>query len=129
MNDKPKIWRDVEIPEEVVESLKTVQQLIDEGEEVTTEPSDDLLQEGCLCGGLMDDGSGRFYFSVHLRDNVPYVWDIAVTPHEIKAIAEKKLTHIPLWCCTDPQCGFKTYLEHVGCYWCDSGGERHPWWY
>jgi len=106
--------------------LQQVHQYIEREEWFTTTPSDDCIQIGGLCGGLMDDDSGRFSFSVHLEDNSPYVWDIALTPAEIKEIVDGKLTAIPLWCCSNESCGYKTYLEDITCHWCDYGRDRTP---
>jgi hypothetical protein len=123
---KPKNLRPVKLPAEVIASLRDVLAMIERGDEVTTVPTDDCIQEGPLCGGLMDDGSGRFYFSVHLEQNAPYVWDIALSPAEIEAIAVGNVDQIPLWCCTNPRCGFKTYIEDITCHWCDYGADRTP---
>lgn len=103
-----------------------VQRLIQDRDEATLLPSDDSIQVGCLCGGLMEDGSSRFYFSVHLPDNRPYVWDIALTHDEIARIANGELTRLGLWCCVARECGFKTYIEDMTCHWCDYGGDRTP---
>src|SRR5579871_4660684 len=102
---KPRVLKQVELPQEVVTSLAGVLQCIERGDEDTTTPSDDLIQIGCLCGGPLDDGSGRFYFSVHLHDNAPYVWDIALTRADITEIVRGARKTIPLWCCADEQCG------------------------
>ncbi|MBM4070528.1 MAG: hypothetical protein FJ271_16465 [Planctomycetes bacterium] len=123
---KPRILREVALPPEVVASLQEVHQCIERRDEVTTIPTDDCIQIGCLCGGLMDDGSGRFYFSVHLADNSPYVWDIALTEAEIKEIVDGKVTAISLWSCANERCGFKSYIEDITCHWCDYGGDRTP---
>jgi hypothetical protein len=123
---KPKVLRAVKIPAEMIESMQLVQDIIIRGDEVTTAPTDDCIQEGCLCGGLMDDGSGRFYFSVHFSDNSPYVWDIAVSAEEIAGIASGGCDEISLWCCADQKCGFKTYIPDITCHWCDHGGDRTP---
>jgi hypothetical protein len=74
----------------------------------------------------MFDESGRFYFSVHLAWQSPYKWDIALTPAEIRSIVAGRLESIPLWCCADQKCGFKTYLENMTCHWCDYGADRNP---
>jgi hypothetical protein len=123
---QPKILRPVKLPSEVITSLRDVHAMVERGDYVTTAPTDDCIQEGPLCGGLLDDGSGRFYFSVHLEGNSPYVWDIALSTAEIRAIATGTLDQIPLWCCTNPKCGFKTYIEDITCHWCDYGGDRTP---
>jgi hypothetical protein len=123
---KTRILRQVTLPQEVVTSLQEVLECIERGDEVTTIPTDDSIQIGPLCGGLMDDGSGRFFFSVHLADNDPYVWDIALTAAEIQKIVRGKMTAIPLWCCADERCGFKSYIEDITCHWCDYGGDRTP---
>jgi hypothetical protein len=123
---KSKKLRPVKLPPEVIASLRDVHAMIVAGDELTAVYTDDGIQEGPLCGSLMDDGSGRFYFSVHLKDNSPYVWDIALTPAEIQAIAVGSLDEIPLWCCTNPNCGFKTYIKDITCHWCDYGGDGTP---
>ncbi len=126
MEPKPRILQPVKLPSEVIASLGEVQRMIVDGDELTTVPLDDGIQVGPLCGGLLDDGSGRFYFSVHLKDNSPYVWDIALTPEEIQAIAVGSLDQIELWCCTNLKCGFKTYIKDITCHWCDYGADRTP---
>lgn len=105
---KARVLRSVAIPDDVVRDLNEVKRWIEEGGEVVEEPSDDLIQINTLCGGLMDDESGRFYFSVHLPINRPYVWDIALSPAEISAIATGVQDSIMLWCCQDEICGAKT---------------------
>jgi hypothetical protein len=121
--------RRVKIPGQIINDLKEVYEAIQRKDEVTLEDTDDGIQVGCLCGSFMDDDSGRFYFSVHLKGNSPYVWDIALSPQEIaKIIAGRKRT-LALWCCANPDCGFKTYIEEITCHWCDYGGDRtrKPW--
>jgi len=122
----PRVLREVPVPPEVVASLREVRELIESGDEATTTPTDDCIQVGCLCGGLMDDESGRFYFSVHLVDNSPYIWDIALSPSEIVDYVEGKKNTMNLWCCQNQACGFKTYIQHITCHWCDYGGDRTP---
>lgn len=123
---KPRILRQVALPSEVVTALQEVHQMIECQDEVTTIPTDDCIQIGYLCGGLMDDGSGRFYFLVHLADNYPYVWDIALTVAEIAEIVHGRITSIPLWCCANEECGFKSYIPNITCHWCDYAADRKP---
>ena len=119
-----RVLRQVTIPEEVIADLQAVNEAIQRGEDFTKIPTDDYIQIGCLCGGLMDDDSGRFYFSVHLKDNLPYIWDIALSPTQIEQISERRTGTLDLWCCPNPVCGFKTYIENIACHWCDYGGDR-----
>jgi hypothetical protein len=121
---KPKDYRPVKLPPEVISAIHTLQQWIDGNHFKTRRPSDDGIQIGCLCGGLMDDGSGRFYFSVHLDDQYPYVWDIALTLDEIKRISSGELDEIWLWCCKNKKCGVKTYIPDIPCSYCDYGWSR-----
>jgi|APIni6443716594_1056825.scaffolds.fasta_scaffold07700_2 hypothetical protein len=120
----PRILRSVPLPQEVIEAIREVSAAIKRGDENTTFPSDDCIQIGCLCGGLMDEHSDRFYFSVHLDDNRPYTWDIALFRSEIDAISEGDQSSLDLWCCSNPDCGFKSYIEHITCSWCDYGQSR-----
>ena len=121
---KPKIHKAVKLPTEVIAAVEAVQKLVEQNHYTIRQPSDDLIQIDCLCGGLMDDGSGRFYFSVHLDSQYPYVWDIALTLDEIKRISTGDLDEIWLWCCKNKKCGFKTYLQDIMCRYCDYGWPR-----
>jgi len=119
---KPKDYKAVAIPDNVVKDLTRVHEWIEADDETTKIPTDDGIQIGCLCGGLMDDG--RFYFSVHI-DN-PYKWDIALTRDDIRRIVNGEHSEISRWCGRNPECGFKTYIEDITCHWCDYGGDRTP---
>jgi ssDNA-binding Zn-finger/Zn-ribbon topoisomerase 1 len=123
---KPRVLRVIELPPEVIASIQKVQQLIQERDEATLIPCDDSIQVGCLDGGLMEDGSNRFYFSVHRADNDPYWWEIALTHDEIARISSGEVRGIQLWCCAAPECDFKTYREDETCHWCDYGADRTP---
>jgi hypothetical protein len=120
----PRILRSVPLPQDVIDAIREVNEAIKRDDENTTFPSDDCIQIGCLCGGLMDEYPERFYFSVHLDDNLPYIWDIALSRSEIEAISQCEQSSLDLWCCSHPECGFKSYIEDITCSWCDYGHSR-----
>lgn len=119
---KSKIKERIEIPNDLVLFLKEVYREIEEGVEVTTIESDDLIQYeefDCAYGGLVNAETNEFEFRYDTDDINGSIWDINLSKSEIEKISNGEIKELTLWACQHPVCGCKYPDEDSSCSNCD----------
>ena len=116
---KPKVVDEIEIPENLVQFFDEVHQLIEQGDEYVTTPSDDLIQADFACGGLLEEGGDRFSFSYFPGKETKATWEFELSASDIAAIAQGKQNTLRLWRCHTPGCGYRFGSADDTCIDCD----------
>lgn len=96
---KPKISEDVPIPQNLVDFLSEVQELIEQEDELVTTPSDDLIQTEFAYGGLLEDEDGIFGFTYFPEGSDQAKWDFLLSAADIAAIASGEMDKLRFWRC------------------------------
>lgn len=109
---RPKTNQATPIPDALRESMREVQQVIQEsGRDPDVRIDfDDAIQTPDLCGGRIGSGNRPFKFTYyHAGDaNEKTRWYLAVHEREIEDIADGRLTTLNLYSCDTPKCGHKS---------------------
>ena len=119
---QPKSLERVSIPEDLLEFLKEMNQLIEQGAEEATIESDDLMQSATAYAGLVEeDGSeyGVTYFPNHKEKGVRDKWELRFEREEIYRIAKGEIEALELWSCTDESCECRFHDKTETCFYCD----------
>jgi hypothetical protein len=123
---KPKLQETTKIPARLIEFLRFANELIVEGDEATTSPSDDLIQVEELTGwllasgGLVDDVGSKFRFTYFAQPKqTRKFWELELTKEQIGQIATGQLTELTLWACKSIECGCKFNSPKGNCFYCD----------
>lgn len=119
----PKITAEVAIGEELVGFFQEVSELIKQNDELTTIPSDDLLQTEFVYGGLTEEESdiyGFTYFPEQITRTHPRpTWSILLSASEIESISSGQKKTLALWKCQNPDCQSFFASKDETCFDCD----------
>lgn len=120
LQPKPKERRRIPVPLDLRDGLTEAFQLIKESR---SDPDvridfDDAIQVGRLCGGKVGDKRRPFEFSYYPEGITKARWELAFHPLEIEDIVDGRDTELTLYCCTTPDCEFKSNNANSYCH-CD----------
>ena len=119
----PKIAAEVDIGEELVGFFQEVSELIKQNDELTTIPSDDLLQTEFVYGGLTEEGTDIYGFTYFpeqsTRTRLRPTWSILLSASEIESISSGEKKTLTLWKCQNPDCRSFFASKDETCFDCD----------
>jgi hypothetical protein len=118
-NVKPKIADEVRIPKNLLQFFREVHQLIQQGHELVTTSSDDLIQAEFAYGGLMEDGRDRFSFTFFPNEGTEPSWEFELSSSDIAAVVKGRQKTLRLWRCRTPDCGYRFRSADDTCIDCD----------
>ncbi len=101
-----------------MEFLGEVHRLIEQGHELVTTSSDDLIQADFAYGGLIQEGGDRFSFFPD--EGTEPSWAFEVSASDIAAIAKGHQKTLPLWRCPMPSCSYRFGSADQTCIVCDT---------
>jgi hypothetical protein len=119
---QPKQLRDVPIPLPLRSALREVHSIIEEAER---DPDidisyDDAIQAPGICGGRYGSEPRPFILTFYPRDDYDRdKWFLELGEIEIEDIADGVITHLPMHCCTSPECHTKFSDPSDTCFYCD----------
>lgn len=116
---KEKIKQCVPIPEDLSGFLKYVYELILKKDEVTTIPSDDLIQSDFIFGGLIEGGGFEYGFTYFPEKGTRHRWELVLTAGQLEDIHEGGLEYLDLWECKSKKCPCKFHSKDDTCFYCD----------
>ncbi len=116
---KPKIAKQVTIPEDLKDFFRYVHSLIEAGDNAATSSSDDLIQCPCAYGGLLEDGGNEYAFTYFPSSHTRPRWRIDAAASEVKNMADGSITTLALWRCTNADCGDLFPSPENVCMYCD----------
>lgn len=114
---KEKVKERVPIPKGLKQFLKEVYESILEKDEATTIPSDDLLQDAFIYGGLNEEGGGEYGFTYFPKMGTK--WELNFTVDQLKGIYKDRTTHLDLWTCASKDCKCRFHSKDMTCFHCD----------
>jgi len=116
---KPKIAGEARFPQNVVQFLCEVHELIEQGDERVTTSSDDLIQAEFAYGGLLEDGGDLFSFIYFPQEGIQSTWELELSAADIAVIAKNQQGTLRLWGCCTPGCGNRFGTPDATCFDCD----------
>ena len=123
---KEKVKECVPIPKDLEKFLKEVYELILKKDEATTIPSDDLLQDNFIYGGLNEEGGCEYGFTYFPEKGTRNKWELNFTVDRLKDIYEDQTTRLDLWACASKDCKCKFYSKDLTCFYCDYENNENP---
>lgn len=116
---KPKKLTQVDVPADLRVFLEEVAHLIEIHDEAAFIESDDLLQTECAYGGLIEDGTDEYGFTYFPRKGVRTSWELLLSASQIRDVADRSITKLELWACSDEDCGSMFSSADGRCGNCD----------
>jgi len=116
---KRKIKQRVSIPKDLGEFLKHVYELILKKDESTTIPSDDLIQDDFIYGGLIEEGGVEYGFTYFPGEGTRNKWELIFTVGQLEDVREGRLKYLDLWGCKSKKCQCKFHSKDETCFYCD----------
>lgn len=101
---RPKAKQAVGVPDDLLDFLRDVHEMIETGDESATMESDDLLQCPSAYGGLIEDGGNRYGFTYFPEKGVRNKWELDLDVVDIERIAGGEIAELELWACEAPEC-------------------------
>lgn len=105
--------RSVPVPGDLRRFLVRVNDAIGRGEPEALIPSDDLLQNDRIYGGLNEGGGDVWGFTYFPTDDWHPKWELVLTRGQIAGIAEGTEGVLTLWFCTAEGCGVRVPIAGV----------------
>lgn len=114
----------ISIPENLLEFLQHVHEMIETEDESAQMESDDLLQCECAYGGLNDPESQLFCFTyfpetLTTDKNRRYKWELDLDSVDIANICEGSIQTLKLWECQNLDCRSLFSDPEDSCFYCD----------
>jgi hypothetical protein len=118
----PKDRRKVRIPDELRNSLRQVQELIQAAkrDRDISLGYGDAIQVGAVCGGRCGKKPRPYMFTYYPQDDTERGrWFLTLDHCEIEDIGDGRMTEISMYCCTSPGCRCKFRESDKACFYCD----------
>ena len=122
---REKVKERVSIPEDLRRFLKEVYELILKKDEATTIPSDDLLQDSFIYGGLNGEGGNEYGFTYFPEKGTRNKWELNFTVDQLKDVHTDRTAHLDLWACASKDCRCKFHSKDLTCFYCDYEGDEN----
>lgn len=114
-----KIADELPIPDDLMDFLQEVNNLIEQNDEIAIIESDDLIQTEFAYGGLIEEGTDRYSFVYFPEEKTRPKWTIELTASEIAEISIGKKKTLYLWKCQNMECKSFFSSETGACFDCD----------
>jgi hypothetical protein len=118
----------VQIPDELRDAMRSAREIIEQAEYDSDVNLDygDAIQVPRVCGGRIGSGKRPFVFTYFpTNDEQRGRWYLKLHPLEIEDIANGRMTEIPMYCCTSPDCRSKFREPNETCIVCDYVEDMH----